>query len=105
MLKRILIAFDGSEQSYKAFDFALQMSSLRAGISPEIIVLSVAQPPEPADIVEVDAIIDGATQHYEELFKELREKAKAKNLEIKTEVAVGHPAAQIVKVPMRKNAI
>jgi len=102
MLKRILIAFDGSEQSYKAFDFALQMSSLRAGISPEIIVLSVAQPPEPADIVEVDAIIDSATQHYEELFKELREKAKAKNLEIKTEVAVGHPAAQIVKIADEK---
>ena len=28
----------------------------------EIIVLSVAQPPEPEDIVEVDAVIDSATQ-------------------------------------------
>ena len=26
MLKRILVAFDGSEQSYKAFDFSLEMS-------------------------------------------------------------------------------
>jgi nucleotide-binding universal stress UspA family protein len=102
MLKKILVAFDGSEQSYKAFDFALDMSSLCAGSSPELIVLSVAQPPEPADIVEVDAIIDSATQHYEELFKGLREKAKAKGLEIKTDVAVGHPAAQIVKVADEK---
>jgi nucleotide-binding universal stress UspA family protein len=97
MLKKILVAFDGSEQSYKAFEFALDISKLGTGTTPEIIVLSVAHPPEPADIVEVDAIIDSATEHYEELFKGLREKAKAKNLEIQTEVAVGHPAAQIVK--------
>ena len=96
MLKKILVAFDGSEQSYKAFDFALGMSQLCSGLSPEIIVISVAQPPEPADIVEVDAIIDSATQHYEELFKGLKRNAKERNIEIKTEVVVGHPADQIV---------
>jgi nucleotide-binding universal stress UspA family protein len=103
MLKRILVAFDGSQQSYKAFDFALDMSRLCPGASAEIIVVSVAQPPEPADIVEVDAIIDAATRHYEDLFKELKEKAKAKNVEIKTEVAVGHPADQIVRYAKDKD--
>jgi nucleotide-binding universal stress UspA family protein len=102
MLNKILVAFDGSEQSNKAFDFALEMSRLCTGASPEITVLSVAQPPEPADIVEVDAIIDSATEHYEDLFKKLREKAKTKNVEIKTEVVVGHPAVQIVKVADEK---
>lgn len=97
MLKRILVAFDGSPQSYNAFDFALEMTKLCPGAAPEIIVVSVAQPPEPADIVEVEAIIDSATQHYEELFKELKEKAKEKNIELKAEVAVGHPADQIIK--------
>jgi len=97
MLNKILVAFDGSQQSYKAFDFALDLSKLCPGAAPEIIILSVAQPPEPADIVEVDAIIDSATQHYEELFKGLRDKAREKNLEIKTEVVVGHPAEQIIK--------
>jgi nucleotide-binding universal stress UspA family protein len=97
MLRKILVAFDGSTQSYQAFDYALEMSKLCSGLSPEIIVLSVAQPPEPIDIVEMDAVIDGATQHYEELFKGLREKAKEKGLEIKTEVAVGHPADQIIR--------
>ncbi len=104
MLNKILIAFDGSEQSYKAFDFALEMSKLCTGVSPEITVLSVAQPPEPADIVEVDAIIDSATQHYEELFKVLREKARKKNAEINTEVVVGHPADQIVKYASDKKS-
>jgi len=64
----------------------------------------VAQPPEPADIVEVDAVIDSATQHYEELFKGLHEKAHRKNLEIRTEVVVGHPADQIIKYAAEKRS-
>ena len=97
MLRKIVVAFDGSEQSYNAFDFALEMSKLCPGAAPEIIVLSVAQPPEPIDIVEMDAVIDSATQHYEELFRDLKEKAKGKKIEIKTEVVIGHPADQIVR--------
>jgi len=103
MLKKILVAFDGSQQSNKAFDFALDMSGLCAGAISELIVISVVQPPEPADIVEVDAIIDSATQHYEELFKELKEKAKEKGMAIKTEVLVGHPADQIVRYAKDQN--
>ena len=102
MLNKILVAFDGSEQAYKAFDFALEVGSLCTGASPELTVLSVAQPPEPADIVEVDAIIDSATEHYEKLFKGLREKAQEKNLKIKAEVVVGHPADQIIKYAAKK---
>lgn len=104
MLKKILVAFDGSQQSYKAFDFALDMSKLCPGAAPEIVVLSVAQPPEPIDIVEMDAIIDSATLHYEDLFKGLKEKAKERNIEIKTEVIVGHPADQIVRYAKEMNS-
>src|SRR3990172_212317 len=102
MLKTILVAFDGSPQSYKAFDFAVELFRLCTGASPEITVLSVAQPPEPIDIVEVDAVIDSATEHYEALFKGLKEKAKERNIEIKTEVVVGHPADQIVRYATEK---
>jgi nucleotide-binding universal stress UspA family protein len=104
MLRKILVAFDGSEQAYKAFDFALDMSRLCPGAAPEIIVISVAQPPEPIDIVEMDAVIDSATQHYEELFKGLEIDAKGRNIEIKTEVVVGHPADQIVRYAKEKNS-
>jgi len=97
MLKRILIAFDGSEQSRKAFNFVLEISKYWTDASPDITVLSVAQPPEPIDIVEMDAIIESATQHYEDLFKELRARAGAENVDIKTEIVVGHPADQIIK--------
>jgi len=104
MLKSILVAFDGSEQSRKAFNFALEMSRHCTGALPEITVVSVAQPPEPIDIVEMDAIIDSATQHYEELFKGLREKAKAEGVDIKTEIVVGHPADQIIKYAAEKKS-
>ena len=97
MVKRILVAFDGSEQSYQAFDFALDMAKICRGAAVNILVLSVAQPPEPIDIVEMDAIIESAMQHYENLFGGLRKKAKECNLEIQTEVAIGHPADQIVR--------
>jgi len=104
MLKKILVAFDGSEQSNKAFDFALEMFRMCSGAAPEIMVLSVAQPPEPIDIVEMDAIIDSATRHYEELFAGLRNKAKAQNAAITTEIVVGHPADQIIKYAAEKKA-
>lgn len=95
-LKKLLVAFDGSEHSMKAFGFALELSNLSPEPTHEIYVLSVAQPPEPADIVEVDAIIDAAREHYEELFKELQRKGREANVPVTTEVTVGHPAQQIV---------
>jgi len=104
MIRKIVVAFDGSEQSRKAFDFTLELTKLCPDAAPEVIVISVAQPPEPIDIVEMDAVIDSATQHYEELFKELKDKAKERHIEIKTEVIVGHPADQIVRYAKEKNA-
>jgi nucleotide-binding universal stress UspA family protein len=97
MVKKILVAFDGSEKSYEAFDFALEMSRNCPNSSTEVLVIAVAQPPEPIDIVEMDAVIESITQHYEELFKGLKERAKEKGVEIKAEVVIGHPADQIVR--------
>jgi nucleotide-binding universal stress UspA family protein len=45
----------------------------------------------------MDAVIDSATQHYERLFKNIKETTASLNIKIKTDVRVGHPADQIVK--------
>jgi hypothetical protein len=53
------------------------MSKVCLCADPEIIVLSIAQPTEPANSVAVDAIIDSETQHfYEDFCKSLRNKAR-----------------------------
>src|SRR3990172_10764478 len=62
LFRKILVAFDGSEGSWKAFDFALELSALcKENGYPEIYVLSVVSPPEPIEIVEMEAVIDAAT--------------------------------------------
>lgn len=101
-LKKLLVAFDGSPHSKKAFDYALELSNLSPGPSHEIYILSVAQPPEPPHLIKMDSIVDAAKEHYEELFKDLREKAAAANVPVTTEVAVGHAADQIVRYAAEK---
>ncbi len=96
MVKRILVAFDGSDKSYEAFDFALDMAEAGKPAA-QIFVVSVVQPPESIYLVQTDDIITGAIAQYKELQKALEEKAKARNLYVKTDVLVGHPADQIVK--------
>jgi len=103
MLSKLLIAFDGSEQSYRAFDFTLEMSRI-CGDSPEITVLSVVQQPEPASVIKDDSHFDNARQLYEHLFKGLRDKASKVNREIITEVIAGHPAHEIIKYAEEKKS-
>ena len=46
MFQKILVAFDGSEGSWKAIDFALELSALcKKNGYPEIYVLSLVRPP------------------------------------------------------------
>ena len=104
MLKKILVAFDGSDPSRHAFSYALHLVRRCVPCVPEIYVVAVAQLPEPADIVEIDAIIDTARGHYTTLFKELAAEAAAMDLAISTEVVVGHPADQIIRYA-REHAI
>jgi nucleotide-binding universal stress UspA family protein len=98
LFQKILVAFDGSEGSWKAFDFALELSALcKKNGSPEIYVLSVVRPPEPIEIVEMGAVIDAATTHYEEQFRKIAAKAKDKDLVLHTDILTGSPADQIVR--------
>jgi len=97
LFRKILVAFDGSEGSWKAFDFALELSALVKDGSPEIYVLSVVRPPEPIEIVEMEAVIDAATTLYEEQFRKLVEKVKERDIVLHTEILTGSPADQIVR--------
>jgi nucleotide-binding universal stress UspA family protein len=93
MISKLLVAYDGSEQSEQAFKLALDMASRYAA---RMIVLSVARPPEPPVAVELEAVLESATEYFEERFKRLREQAATSKIEARFVVRVGHPAEQIV---------
>jgi len=93
MIKQILVAYDGSAPADKAFDYGLELA---AKYSAGLYVLAVAQPPEPPDEVETEAMLEGATEHYRQQFEPMRARAAAAGVSAAFEVAVGHPAQQIV---------
>jgi nucleotide-binding universal stress UspA family protein len=101
MIKKILVAFDGSESARRAFGMALEIAE---PIGAEIIVASVARPPEPATMVETTAMIETATEHFEQQFSELRSQAQARGLTARTKVVVGHPAEQIIHAAAEEEA-
>jgi nucleotide-binding universal stress UspA family protein len=104
MFKSICVAFDGSANAYRAFDFALDLAKL--GAPMQLSVISVAVAPELPDVeasVQLDAVMNAITQGYEEHFKKLTEKAKAQNLTIKTDIRVGHAVEQILTYLEEKN--
>ena len=91
--KKILIGYDGSAQSDKATESALALAqSLDAGV----LLFAVARPPEPATMVEVDAMLDDAREHFEIQFKKIVDRAKELGIQLETDIAVGHPVEQIV---------
>ncbi len=93
MIRKLLIAYDGSEQAKRAFDVGIEIA---ARFSAEVFVISVARPPEPADDVETEAILESANQYYEQHFAELKEAAASVGITPHFEILVGHPAEQIV---------
>lgn len=93
MYRKILIAYDGSEASRKAFETALTLALQH---NAELFVLSVARPPEVADEVETEAVIENSRQHHRRMLAELKPALAAKKVKAHLEVAVGHPAEQII---------
>jgi nucleotide-binding universal stress UspA family protein len=91
--KKILIAYDGSAQSDKATESAL---ALAQSLDAKVLLFAVARPPEPATMVEVDAMLDDAREHFEKQFKKILQRAKDLDVELRSDIAVGHPVEQIV---------
>lgn len=93
IFKLILVGFDGSEQSKKAADTAVGLAQC---LDARVLLLAVARPPEPATSVELEAVLDDAKEHFEQAFIAVREAAKKAEVELQTDIVVGHPAEQII---------
>jgi nucleotide-binding universal stress UspA family protein len=91
--KRILIGYDGSAQAEKATETALELAR---SLDAKLLLFAVARPPEPATMVEVDAMLDDAREHFEQQFKKIIQRAKDLDVALQSDIAVGHPVEQIV---------
>jgi nucleotide-binding universal stress UspA family protein len=101
MVRRILIAFDGSEPAKRAFRFGIEMARLYRA---RATVVSVAQLPEPATMVETTAIVEAATEHFGQAIDELLSSADAVGVDLDTRVLVGHVAEQLCHLADQEKA-
>jgi nucleotide-binding universal stress UspA family protein len=93
MFKRILLAFDGSAPAKKAFERALEMATC---FEAELKVVAVIRPPEIAEDVETEAIIEQGQVHFERQIAALRAGTGDAGVRLQTAIRVGHPAEQII---------
>jgi nucleotide-binding universal stress UspA family protein len=94
MFKTILIAYDGSEPADKAFERALDLASKYRA---RLLVLAVARPPDFAEDVETEAMLEHAREHFEAHFARLKQRAGAASVQTDFEIRIGHPAEQVVR--------
>ena len=94
-MKHILVAYDGSAAAAKAYSLALELAGK---FGADVRVLAVARPPEFGSEVETEAVVENSKQHCHQILKPLQAAARSeKTVAIHFEVAVGHPAEQIVR--------
>jgi nucleotide-binding universal stress UspA family protein len=91
--QRILVAFDASPHAEHALDVALSMAG---DMKAKLFVLAVIRPPEPAESAEFNAVLEDMRERYERSFVPVRERARQKEIELETDIVVGHPAEQIL---------
>lgn len=93
MIRKILFAYDGSESARKALVTALDLA---LKYQAELYVLTVAQPPEFGEDVETEAIIENSRSYHERTLMPVKDLVAKSGVKAKYEVAVGHPAEQII---------
>jgi nucleotide-binding universal stress UspA family protein len=101
MIEKLLIAYDGSDESKKAFQMGLEIA---AKFSAQVIVVSVARPPEPPVAVEMEAVLERAAEYYRSGYDILKESASALGITPRFEIKMGHPAEQIVLLANEEKA-
>lgn len=94
MIKKILVAYDGSGAALDAYEFAVDLAGKYGA---EIYVLAVARPPDIGDDVETEAVIENSQRHYEKVLAPLKSRATSQSVPHHFKIAVGHPAEQIIR--------
>jgi nucleotide-binding universal stress UspA family protein len=95
MITKLLVAYDGSSQAEKAYSLALDIASK---FSAQMIVLSVAQIPEPPLTIEKDEVLEKTRTYYQPYVKKMKEKAESAGIKPRFVVRLGYAADEIVNM-------
>jgi nucleotide-binding universal stress UspA family protein len=93
MFNKILLAYDGSEPAKKAFVRCLEMATC---FKAQLSIVAVIRPPEFAEDVETEAILETARSHFDQELAKLQARARASGISAAIHIRVGHPAEQII---------
>lgn len=100
-MHKMIVAYDGSKQSEKAFKQALDIASK---YSANMVVLAVAQLLEIPTEVELSMMLEDATEYFERQFRRLKDLAESLGVSTRFEVRAGHQAEQIVRIAKEEKA-
>ncbi|MCX7758257.1 MAG: universal stress protein [bacterium] len=97
MYNRLLVAYDGSENSLMAFHEAINIAKTQGkSKKPEIFVVSVILEFDIPHAQESESLVVYFGKYYREKHNYLLEFSKNEGLEIKTHILVGDPSKKII---------
>jgi nucleotide-binding universal stress UspA family protein len=99
MIRSILVAYDDSDPSRRAFDLACELA---AKFNARLLLLAVVRLPEPTTSLEAGALLDEGKEHYERALEKLRDRANPHGIDFVANVEVGHPAEHVVGLAERE---
>jgi nucleotide-binding universal stress UspA family protein len=94
MLRRLLLAYDGSKSAENALLFAVDLAHRYLA---ELHILTVVRLPDFANEMAVSAGLDDLYEHSNELLRSVRERLSKESITPTLEVAMGQPGEQIVR--------
>ncbi len=110
MFKKILVAIDGSEQSKKAEDYAIELAkNLKGDITAVTVVeIAAATVSTGSDMFypqafEIAMDLDAMKENSGKLLNEFTKKAKDEGLDIETSMKIGHVWTEIIDECEEKN--
>ena len=97
MLKKILLAYDGSEGAKQALKFALDFAKAQQA---EVYAVAVAErlPIQDVSPGELEVEAEFFNHYYRDQLAKAQEWAAEAGIALKTQLETGHPAQTIVKV-------
>ncbi|HMM22358.1 MAG TPA: universal stress protein [Selenomonadales bacterium] len=94
-IKKILVAYDGSQGSQKALEWAVMLAGKHQS---DIVVATVVKPPEfSPSMDEVDEVYADGEKHIRPLLDKAVQFGEEQGASIRAEVLRGHPAESIVR--------